>query len=169
MRHIGVGFNVVKNGGALEETLFGGERRTAARLTSLALDRSHKSGLFSADKCARAETNVKIKIKTLAEDVFAQKSVFSRLIYGDSETLNCNGVFRADVDISLCGADSVARDSHSFDYNMRVAFKHRTIHKRAGVALVGVAAYVFLTAVLNDGARKLPLLSGREACAASSS
>src|ERR1039457_7152477 len=61
--------------------------------------------------------------------------------------------FGANVEKALLGAHGVGRDGHAFQHAMRVAFEHRAIHERAGIALVGVADDVFfLLAGLGHGA-----------------
>ena len=76
-----------------------------------------------------------------------------------------DGVLGADVHITLRGADGIARDGHGFDDNVGVALQHAAVHKCAGVALVGVAAYIFLhIAAVARG--KLPFAASGETCAA---
>ena len=50
----------------------------------------------------------------------------------------------SDEGIFYIRADCVSADCHCFNYRVRVAFKNRPVHKRAGVALVGVAHDIFL-------------------------
>ena len=53
----------------------------------------------------------------------------------------------------------IAADGPSLYYAVRIALKHGTIHKRAGVALVGVADNVFLIRFLRCGEAPLFTLS----------
>ena len=50
---------------------------------------------------------------------------------------------------------------------MGIAFENRTVHECAGVALVGVTAYILLICVLDKVSCKLPLLTCGESAAAS--
>ena len=79
LRDVGIGFNVVEDGGLVEQTLDRRERRTGTRLAALALDGLHQSGLFAADECAGAQTDVQIKVEAGAKNVLAQQAVFACL------------------------------------------------------------------------------------------
>ena len=55
--------------------------------------------------------------------------------------------------IALLRAHGVGRDGHAFQHAVRIAFEHRAVHERAGIAFVGVADDVlFLLAGLGHGA-----------------
>ncbi len=74
------------------------------------------------------------------------------------------GVFGADVDVALAGADGVGGDGHAFEDALRIALQDAAVHESAGVALVAVADDVFLGAAgLGDRA---PLEAGGIAAAA---
>ena len=64
-------------------------------------------------------------------------------------------------------ANGVACNGHGFQYGMRVPFQNGTVHERTRVPFVGVACHVLHRAFRS--CRKGPLLTGREACAASAS
>ena len=74
------------------------------------------------------------------------------------------GILGADVDVALGGADGDAGDGHAFDEAVRVAFHQHAVGEGAAVALVGVAADVFLVGL--GVVHGLPLDAGREAGAA---
>ena len=164
LRHVRIRFHVVQNGRFAEKPLDRGERRAGTGFAAMPFDGGHQSGLFAADESARAETDVEVEVKARAEDVLAQKPVFARLFDGDGQALYRDGVFRADVNITLIRADGVCRDRHRFDDGVRVAFEDGTIHERAGVALVRVAADVLFLAGGIFG--ELPFPARREARAA---
>ena len=128
----------------LEQALDRREGRTGPGLAAVALDGGHQRGLLAADESAGAQTEVDIEVKAGAEDVLAQQSVFPGLLDGDLETVNGDGVLGPDVDVALVGADGVAGDGHSLQHHVGVAFQNGTVHERAGVALVGVAADILL-------------------------
>ena len=109
---------------------------------------------------------MKVKIKSGIKYILAEQSVFARLVNSYLETLNRDRIFGTDIYIALCSADSVTGNSHSLDNGMRVALKHRTVHKRARVTLVGVADNVFLRSLIRRAER--PFASCRESAAASS-
>ena len=55
-------------------------------------------------------------------------------------------VFGAQVDVALRGADREAGDGHAFDEHEGIAFHQHAVGEGAGVAFVGVADDVFLSA-----------------------
>ncbi len=85
-----------------------------------------------------------VEVESCAENVLAEQTVFSCLVDRYLKALNGDRIFRADVDIALCGADRIAGNSHSLEHNVGVAFENRTVHECTGVALVGVTAYILL-------------------------
>ena len=164
LRNVRIRFNVVQDGRLSEQALDRRERRTGTRLAAVPFDGCHESRLFAADKRARAETDIEIEIKARIKDIFAEQAVFTRLFDRDSQALHRDRVFRTHIDVTLIGTDRICRDRHCLDDRMRIAFENGAVHERAGVALVGVAADVFLFA---DGILcKLPFPARREARAA---
>ena len=160
-------FNVVQNGRFAEKTFNRGERRTRTRFASVTFDRSHKRCFLTAYKRTCAETDMQIKVKARIKDVFAEHTVFFRLL--DSNLKSCNGdrILRSDVNITLGSADCIACDSHSLDYRVGVALKDRSVHKRTGVALVRVTGNIFL--IVNRFSGKAPFQAGGESAATSAS
>ena len=75
-------------------------------------------------------------------------------------------ILRTDVNITLICTDCIAGNCHRFDNDVRIALQNRTIHKRARIALIGVAADVFLIRLICS--RERPFHTGREAAAAAS-
>ncbi len=74
------------------------------------------------------------------------------------------GIFGADVDVALAGADRDGRDGHALDHHEGIALHDHAVGESAAVAFVGVADDVFAVgAGLRHG---LPLDAGREAGAA---
>ena len=149
LRDVGIGFHVVQNGGLAKQALVRRERRTGTGLAALALDGGHQSGFLAAHESAGAQTDVQIKIEAGAKDVLAQQAVFASLVDGDLQALHRDGIFRADVDIALVSADGVAGDGHGLEHHVGIALQNGTVHERAGVALVSVAADVFLICLGN--------------------
>ena len=82
--------------------------------------------------------------------------------------MDSDRVLSSYVYVALICADSVTCDSHSLQNNVGVALKNGTVHERARVALVGIAAYVFLIGVGNDVPCQLPLHACGESAAAPS-
>ena len=80
------------------------------------------------------------------------------------QPLDRHGVFGADVDVGLVGAEGVGADHHAFQDRMRVAFQGAAVHEGPGVALVGVADDVLLVA--RRLAAEAPFHAGQEAGAA---
>ena len=65
------------------------------------------------------------------------------LVNGYAQTLDSQRIFRAHINIAFIGTNGITADCHAFKHFMRVAFKHATVHKSTGVALVGVADNIF--------------------------
>ena len=164
LRDVGIRLNVIQNGRLLEQTSECRERRAASRLAALAFDGGHERGLFAAHECAGAEADLKVEIKAGIEDIFAKQAILSRLVDGNLETVNRDGVLCTDVDVALRCADGVTGDSHGFDDAVRVAFQNGTVHECARVALVGVTTYIFLIGIVCRC--EFPLKTGGEACTA---
>ena len=166
LRYVCICLNVVENCGLLEEAFDCRERRSGTRLAALTFDGSHQSCFFAAYECARAETDLNVKAEVCAEDILAEKAVLSGLLDRDLETLNSDRVLRTHIDITLAGADRITCDRHSLEYCVRVAFQNGTIHERARIAFIRVAAYILDIGLGRFTER--PLSACRESCAASS-
>ena len=69
---VGVGFHVIQDSGFLEQTLDRREGRTGTGLAPVAFDGGHQCGLLATDERTCAQTEVDVKVKAGAEDVFAQ-------------------------------------------------------------------------------------------------
>ena len=108
---------------------------------------------------------MKVKIKSAVEYVFAEQAVLSRLPDCYFKPLDRYRIFCSYVYVALARTGGIAADGHSLYYAVRVALKHGTVHKRAGIALVGVADNVFLLRFLRCG--EAPLFTCGEAAAAS--
>ena len=74
--------------------------------------RQHKSRLLTAYESHRAKTELNIKIKAAAENIFSQQTVLSCLVNCDLKPLYRNGIFRTYINISLGSADGVSGNSH---------------------------------------------------------
>ena len=99
-----------------------------------------------------------------AEDVVAEQTEFLRLLDREFQTGDGDRVLRTDVEVTVLRADGVAGDHHTFDDGQGVRLKDRTVHERAGVALVAVADDVLGPLGLRVG--ELPFTPGRETAAA---
>ncbi len=148
---IGVGFYVVQDGGLAEQALHRRKRRTGTGLAALALDGGHQSGFLAAHKSAGAQTELDIKIKAGIEDILAQQAVFTGLVDSDLQTLYSDGILGADVNVALGGADGIAGDGHGLQHAVGIALQNGTVHERARVAFVGVAAHIFLVGLVGGG------------------
>ena len=94
---VGIGFNVIEQGGLSENTFNGGERRTGTGLAALALYAGKQCSFFAADKRACAQTYLNVKAKIGAKDIFAQQPVFAGLVYSYLKSFNRYGIFGADI------------------------------------------------------------------------
>ena len=107
---------------------------------------------------------MQVKVKAGAEDVLTQQAVLTSLIDSDLQTSHGDGVLGTDVHVTLSSADGVTGDGHSLHQTVGVTLQNGTIHKRTGVALVGVTDNVLLGSLVGGGQR--PLTAGGEATAA---
>ena len=122
----------------------------------MAFDGGHQRSFLAADEGAGAQAQLNIKGKAGAEDIVTQKAVFTGLLNGDLQTVDGDGVLGTDIDIALVRADGIAGNGHGLQHHMGVALQHGAVHKRAGVALIGVAADILHIALALPG--KEPLL-----------
>ena len=129
-----------------------------------ALDGAHEGGLFAADEGAGAHADLEVELEAGAHDVLAEQAHLAGLVDGVLQPLDRQRVLGPQVDEALLGADGVGADGHALDEAVRVAFQHRPVHERPGVALVGVAEDVLDVRLGLPG--ELPLEPGGEAGAA---
>src|SRR5699024_153695 len=122
--------------------------------------------LLAADKGSRTQAQFNIKIKSCPENVFAEKSVLSCLSDGNVQSLYRNGVLCPDVNVTLGGADGVARNGHGLQHYVGIARQPGAVQERSRVALVGVTTHLFLLRLVCGG--KFPLQSRGEAGSSSS-
>ncbi len=54
------------------------------------------------------------------------------LLDGGLQPADGKRIFRADVNVTLIGADGVTGDGHALDDGVRVAFENAAVHERAG-------------------------------------
>jgi hypothetical protein len=153
-RDAGQRLHVVDDRGHAEKARYRREGRTRARHAALALDALHERGFFAADEGASAHLEHDFQVETAAQNVLAQQSVFGRLGNRGLETLDGQRVLGANVDVGLAGANGVGRDDHAFQQAVGIALGHRTVHERAGIALVGIADEVLVIGL--GFARELP-------------
>src|SRR5262245_47183120 len=156
--------HVVDDGRLAEQTDMGRERRLGADLAPLAFEAVEKRGFLAANisACARAHFHVELVLR--AGDAAPEHAALARLLDGDLHRRNRVGIFGADVDVAVGGADGDARDGHALDQNEGIAFHDHAVGEGAGIAFIGVADDVFLLwRRLGDGA---PFDPGGEARAA---
>ena len=72
-------------------------------------------------------------------------------------------ILGATVNIAFAGAHGVTADDHSFQDPVGIAFQHAAVHKRAGIAFIGVTNDIFLIGLVFAG--KFPFQTGRETAA----
>ncbi len=77
------------------------------------------------------------------------------------------GIFLADVDVSLVGADGIGPQGQSFQDRVGIALQETAVHVGAGVTLVGVDDHVL--GIVGGVARALPFAAGGESAATAAS
>src|SRR5699024_7005680 len=81
-------------------------------------------------------------------------------------TLHRDGVLRTHIYVTLGSADGITGDGHGLQYGVGIALQDGTVHERPRVALVRVAADIFLVRLV--GRRELPFQARGESGAAAS-
>ena len=153
--------HVVDDGGLAEQAFECGDRRLEAHHAALAFEAFEHRGLFAADIGARTAADLEVEGFVRALNIPAQPvgcdGCGDRLLHGGDGVR----IFRADIDVALGGADGDAGNGHALDEHEGVALHHHAVCECAGVALVGIAADVFL--VRRGVEHRLPLDAGGEA------
>ncbi len=121
-----------------------GKGRPGPRHSALALDGVDEGRLLAAHEGAGALLDEHLDLEPAVQHVAAEQAVAARLGDGVLQTADRQGVFGADVDIGLGGADGVGRDRQSLQEPVRVALDHGPVHEGARIALVRVADEVLL-------------------------
>jgi hypothetical protein len=93
--------------------LSAGEGRTRTRGTRGALRWRHERGFLAADKGAGADADVEVEVEGRLEDAAAEQAELLGLADRVLQPLDRERVLRADVDVTLIGADGVAGDGHA--------------------------------------------------------
>src|SRR5262249_44953491 len=164
VRHACEGLDVVHDGGAVEETLRGGERRLDARVATLALERLEQPGLLPADVGTGTPVDDDLEIEAGAEDVLADEAGRRGLAHGLPQSLVAEQPLAADVDVGEVALDGVRRDDDAFEELVRVVLDDDPVLERARLALVRVDRQV--DRLLRLLRQEAPLHAGREAGAA---
>ena len=87
-----------------------------------------------------------LKIKSLTENIFSQETFVPAPVQWRLSDVHRQGIFRADIDIAFIGADGIGGNHHAFQDRMGIAFQDAAVHKRAGVAFIGIADNIFFIA-----------------------
>src|SRR5579884_1042620 len=151
--NISIRFDVVDQGGSTPESTFCREGRARAWLASLALDAGNERSLLATDECSGPQAQVNMETEGRAQDAISNQFRALRLPNSRLQPFDCQGIFRANVDVSFVSSDSIGGYCHAFQYAMGVAFQNAAVHERAGITLVGVADHKFTRpASLGNGA-----------------
>ena len=165
-RHGAQCFYVVDNRGAAIQSHDRGEGRLDARVAALPFERLHQRRFLAAFICARAGVSQQIKVKTGAQNVFAQ--VAGGISFGDGGVHNVQhvAVFAANVDEALMRVDGATGNDHAFNQLVRVHLHQRPVLAGARLAFIRVAKHVLCFRRILWHER--PLHSRWEACATTS-
>ena len=129
--------------GLPQRPLLGRVGRPLAGHGDLALDRGDQGRLLAGDERAGALDDLEVEVEARAQDVLAEEAVLPGLGDGDLDALDGQGVFVADVDEALRGADGLGPDDHALEDGVGIGLEDGAVHEGAGVALVAVADDVF--------------------------
>ena len=113
-------------------------------LAPLALNGGHEGGLLAADEGTRTQLDLQVKGKVGAENMSAQQAALLGLPDGYAQVLYRHRVFRPYIHIALVRADGIGGNGHSLYNAVGVALQDTAVHKGPRIALVRVAADIFL-------------------------
>ena len=164
LRHVGESFDVVDDGGLLEESGLAGEGRLIARLGAMAFNGFEERGFFAADIATRANKDFEIEVEIAAENFLSDEAGFGAAANFFAEDFFLQRVFMADIEDTFFCASDESGDDHAFGNEMREMGEDEAIFNGAGFALVGVADDVFVRIGLL--ADKVPLHPGGKTGAA---
>ena len=129
-RDIGPGFHVVDDRGLAPKALLGRIGRAVAGLADIAFDKVDERGLFAADIGAGAPADLDIEAEGRAQDLVSQETLLFGLGDGLAQPRGGQGIFVADVDEALAGADGIGADDHALHDGVGVALHHGPVHER---------------------------------------
>ncbi len=137
--HIDECLHVVDQCWFAEQTCLHRERRLVSGFSPLPLYRVEERRLLSADIRARAAANLDIESNPRSSDVFAQVAVGPSLGDRILDTSARDGIFGADIQVSVLTSGRDRGDDHRFDNRERIAFHEDTILERPWLRFVGIA------------------------------
>ena len=118
--------------------------RLGAHHAALALEALQHGRLFTADIGAATSPNRDIKGVSRTAHARAEPAALPHQRDGPPHHLDRQRILGADIDEPLAGAGREAGDDHAFDERERIALHQHPVGESAAVALVGIAADVFL-------------------------
>src|SRR6476661_3789458 len=119
--------HVVDHGGLPEQPDMGGKRRLGTDLASLAFKALQKRGLLATHIGPGADPQLKVEGVFSARNVGAEHAAFAGAVDGDLHGLDRLGIFGADIDVTVSGADGDAGDGHALDEHERIAFHNHAV------------------------------------------
>ena len=145
----------------------GRERRAVTGPASPPLKRCDECCFLAANECPGAPHHLNIEAETAFHNIIAEETQFPCLVQGGLDTFHRQRVLGTNIYIAFGSSDSIASHNHALDDRMRVALYESTVHKCAGVTLIGVADNIPGGAC--SVAAQLPFLPGRKTGAAPTS
>ena len=95
--------------------------------------------LFTADECARTETDLQVECEIRSEHVRSEQPRSTHMRDRVFKAPYRHRVFRAHIEESPMGADGISTDGHPFENGEWIPLQHAPVHERPWVALVGIA------------------------------
>ena len=157
-------FDVVDDGRSSPQSGDGGERRADTGRTASPFDRRNQGGFLAAHKSARTFLDLDAEVEPRTEDVVAQQPVLFRLPQGDAQAFQGQRILGPAIDVAFAGPDGAAGDRHALQQRVGIGLQQGAVHKRAGVAFIGVGHDVFWPS--SGVARKSPFFSSGKSSAA---
>ncbi len=163
-RHRREADDVVHHRGPPKKAFERGQRWFGTDNAALAFERIQKRGFLAADIGAGAHTDFHVKRPARAQHIRAQYTCRARDFDCAAHHTDCIGVFRAQINIPACRADTEARNRHTLNQSKGVTLHDHPVREGAAVALIGIADDVFLRRLRLE--HRLPFDAGRKSCAA---
>ena len=136
--------HIVHNGWLAEQAFKRWQRRLGANNRALAFQALQKRGFFAADIGTGTQTHFKVEGVGRAANRRPQPARRACGADGFEQRLIGMRIFGAEIDKALGRANGHARNRHTFDEGVGVAFHQHPVGEGAAIAFVRVADNVFL-------------------------
>ena len=132
--------DIVDSGRLVKVAAVGREGRPVAGCTALAFQRFDQGGFLTTDIGSGAELNAYVKIEAVfPADIGPKQVEAAPLLQYGLQGVPEVGVFAAQIDQSMAGAERVGGNRHSVEYDIGDFGQQYPVLESAGLTLVGIA------------------------------